>query len=103
MHMATEEISAEGENGNTPTDALSFGIEEEYFLVHRDTRDLVREEQPKLMAALKSALGDQVCGEFLCSQIEIGTRVCHSPTMRDPNWRVSGGPSSNWQALTACR
>jgi glutamate---cysteine ligase / carboxylate-amine ligase len=77
--MATEEISAEAENLNNPAEALSFGIEEEYFLVHRGTRDLVHEEQPKLMAALKSALGDQVCGEFLCSQIEIGTRVCHSP------------------------
>lgn len=60
-------------------EALSFGIEEEYFLVHRDTRDLVRNEQPQLMAALRRALGDQVASEFLCSQIEIGTRVCHSP------------------------
>ncbi len=77
--MATQDISAAAENANPPAEALSFGIEEEYFLVHRDTRDLVREEQPKLMAALKAALGDQVCGEFLCSQIEIGTRVCHSP------------------------
>ena len=55
-----------------------FGIEEEYFLVHRGTRDLIRIEQPKLMAALKEALADQVASEFLCSQIEISTPVCHS-------------------------
>jgi carboxylate-amine ligase len=59
--------------------AFRFGIEEEYFLVHRDTRDLVRKEQPKLIAELRDALGEQVASEFLCSQIEIGTRVCHSP------------------------
>lgn len=77
--MATQTISTARANANAGKGALAFGIEEEYFLVHRDTRDLVREEQPKLMAALRDALGDQVESEFLCSQIEIGTSVCHSP------------------------
>jgi glutamate---cysteine ligase / carboxylate-amine ligase len=77
--MTLAKISASHRDTCAQTRAFSFGIEEEYFLVHRDSRDLVRKEQPKLMRALKHALGDQVGSEFLCSQIEVGTRVCHSP------------------------
>jgi glutamate---cysteine ligase / carboxylate-amine ligase len=65
-------------DASAPASTFCFGIEEEYFLIHRSTRDLIRIEQPKLMAALKEALGDQVANEFLCSQIEISTPVCHS-------------------------
>lgn len=77
--MAARDVSEACGNSREQTPAFRFGIEEEYFLVHQDTRDLVRKEQPKLMAALRGAIGEQVAGEFLCSQIEIGTRVCHSP------------------------
>ena len=76
--MVTPEASEACGESHAQTPIFSFGIEEEYFLVHRETRDLVRKEQPKLMGALKAALGDQVASEFLCSQIEIGTNVCRS-------------------------
>jgi carboxylate-amine ligase len=76
--MVIPEASQACGDSNPETPIFSFGIEEEYFLVHRETRDLVRNEQPTLMEALKAALGDQVASEFLCSQIEIGTNVCWS-------------------------
>lgn len=76
--MATQEVSKSCADSNAQTPIFNFGIEEEYFLVHRDTRDLVQKEQPNLMSALKAALGDQVANEFLCSQIEISTPVCRS-------------------------
>ena len=76
--MPTQEISKSRADANGQAPVFNFGIEEEYFLVHRDTRDLVQKEQPHLMSALKAALGDQVANEFLCSQIEISTPVCHS-------------------------
>lgn len=55
---------------------LTLGIEEEYLLVDRETRDLVRDPPDALMSALEKALGTQVTSEFLRSQVEIGTCVC---------------------------
>lgn len=55
---------------------FSVGIEEEYHLVDRQTRDLVAEAPTALMAACEAKLGGQVSPEFLRSQIEIGTRPC---------------------------
>ncbi len=55
---------------------FTVGIEEEYHLVDRRTRDLVAEAPPVLMAACETKLGKQVSPEFLRSQIEIGTRPC---------------------------
>jgi carboxylate-amine ligase len=76
--MSAEAASKTCTGASAPASTFRFGIEEEYFLVHRSTRDLVRKEQPELMVALKGALGDQVASEFLSSQIEISTPVCHS-------------------------
>jgi len=64
-------------------DAQNFtiGIEEEYLLVDPVTRDLVAEPPAEMIELCQEALGDslgQVSPEFLKSQIEIGTRVCHS-------------------------
>lgn len=56
--------------------SFTLGIEEEYLLVHKDSRDLVRETPDGLMEACSDALQDQVSPEFLQCQIEIGTRVC---------------------------
>jgi carboxylate-amine ligase len=53
--------------------SFTFGIEEEYHLVDRRSRDLVAAPQA-LMEACEAALGGQVSPEFLNSQIEIGTR-----------------------------
>ncbi len=58
------------------TAARTIGIEEEYLLVDRQTRDLVTEIPEKLMSACEAALGDRVSPELLRSQIEVGTRVC---------------------------
>src|SRR6266480_2148771 len=54
--------------------AFTLGIEEEYLLVDRASRDLVRE----LLAECEAVLETQVTPEFLRSQIEVGTRVCTS-------------------------
>jgi glutamate---cysteine ligase / carboxylate-amine ligase len=55
--------------------AFTIGIEEEYLLVDRATRDLVREMPPALFKACERALRGQVAREFLKSQIEVETRV----------------------------
>jgi glutamate---cysteine ligase / carboxylate-amine ligase len=55
---------------------FTLGIEEEYFLVSRTTRDVVGEPPDEMLTKLEALLGAQVSREFLRSQIEIGTRVC---------------------------
>ena len=58
--------------------SFTVGIEEEYLLVNRDSRDLAHEQPPELLAKCEEALRGQVSPEFLRSQIEVGTRVCNS-------------------------
>ena len=58
--------------------AFTIGIEEEYLLVDRETRDLCAEPPPAMMAECEKRLTDQVSPEFLRAQIEVGTRVCSS-------------------------
>jgi carboxylate-amine ligase len=60
--------------------SFTIGIEEEYLLVERASRDLVREMPQGLFEAASKALGDQVAREFLKSQIEVGTSVHRSPS-----------------------
>jgi carboxylate-amine ligase len=57
--------------------SFTFGIEEEYHLVDRASRDLAPVPQA-LMAACEAELGTQVSPEFLRSQIEVGTRPARS-------------------------
>jgi carboxylate-amine ligase len=57
--------------------SFTFGIEEEYHLVDRTTRDLAAAPQA-LMDECATRLGDRVSPEFLRSQIEVGTPVCRS-------------------------
>jgi carboxylate-amine ligase len=54
---------------------LTIGIEEEYFVVDRSTRDLVRELPPSLLSALEHPPVGEVSPEFIRSQVEIGTPV----------------------------
>lgn len=54
--------------------SFTLGIEEEYLVVDRDSRDLVPEPAPEFLAECKAALGDQVTAEFLQCQVEVGTR-----------------------------
>ena len=58
--------------------SFTLGIEEEYLLVDKESRDLAPEPPPALLAKCEEALRGQVSPEFLRSQIEVGTRVCHS-------------------------
>jgi len=59
--------------------SFTIGIEEEYLLVDRASRDLVREIPAKLFQDLEQALRGQVAPEFLKSQIEVETRVHRTP------------------------
>src|SRR5262249_48969753 len=59
--------------------SFSIGIEEEYLLVERASRDLVRDLPPGLFEAAQAALPGQVAPEFLKSQIEVGTTVHATP------------------------
>jgi carboxylate-amine ligase len=59
--------------------SFTIGIEEEYFLVDRDSRDLVKKMPPAMLEQCAAASeAQQVSPELLRSQIEIGTRVCTS-------------------------
>lgn len=55
--------------------AFTVGIEEEYLLVDRQTRNLVADPSPEMWAAAQEALGIRVVPEFLRAQIEVGTDV----------------------------
>lgn len=59
--------------------SFSFGIEEEYHLVDVETRAFAAAPDA-LMQALEAELGKKVGPEFFQSQIEIGTKVCSTPT-----------------------
>jgi carboxylate-amine ligase len=58
--------------------AFTIGIEEEYLLVDRKTRDLVPDAPAGLFEDCQRALKTQVMPEFLRSQIEVGTAVCNT-------------------------
>ncbi|HJP06436.1 MAG: carboxylate-amine ligase [Acidiferrobacteraceae bacterium] len=56
--------------------SFSIGVEEEYLMVDRQTRDLIRKAPQGLMSDLSAELGQQVSPEFLQCQVEVGTKVC---------------------------
>ena len=55
--------------------SFTVGIEEEYFLVDRESRDLVSDIPPGLIDACDRIAAGMVSPEFLRSQIEVGTPV----------------------------
>lgn len=58
---------------------ITFGVEEEFFLVDPETRDLVAEPDPGVFEACKMNAGPhRVVPELLSAQIETNTRVCAS-------------------------
>lgn len=61
-----------------PDPPFTMGIEEEYLVVDRETRDLIREAPPDMMQKCSELLGEQVTTELMQCQIEIGTRVCNT-------------------------
>lgn len=57
-----------------PIPELTVGIEEEYLLVDRQSRNLVSDPPGTIMEACVRRLGERVAPEFMRTQIEIGTR-----------------------------
>ncbi len=56
---------------------ITLGVEEEFFLVDPESRDLIADPDPAIFEACKRASGPHtVVHEFLRSQIETNTRVC---------------------------
>jgi carboxylate-amine ligase len=55
---------------------LTVGIEEEYLLVNRETREAAVDPPRALLDACERRLPGLVRPEFLTSQIEVGTPVC---------------------------
>jgi glutamate---cysteine ligase / carboxylate-amine ligase len=62
----------------TPDPSFTIGIEEEYLLVDRATRELAREPPALMLSEFERRLEGQVSPEFLRSQIEVQTRVCRT-------------------------
>jgi carboxylate-amine ligase len=56
--------------------SFTIGIEEEYLLVNRETRDLDSDPPAALLDECIARTDGQVCPEFLRAQLEVGTRVC---------------------------
>ena len=59
---------------------FSIGVEEEYLLVDRESRDLCADPPDSIMKQCTEMLHGQVSPEFMRAQIEIGTRVCKNLT-----------------------
>ncbi|MCY3732441.1 MAG: glutamate-cysteine ligase family protein, partial [Rhodospirillaceae bacterium] len=59
--------------------SITLGIEEEFFLVDPDSRDLLADPDPGIFEACHENRGPhRVVREFLRAQIETNTRVCGS-------------------------
>jgi len=56
---------------------FTIGIEEEYQIVHPETRELTSYIQ-QLLESGRQILKDQIKPEFLQSQVEVGSRICRS-------------------------
>ncbi|HKK03747.1 MAG TPA: carboxylate-amine ligase [Gammaproteobacteria bacterium] len=58
--------------------SFTVGIEEEYLLVNRETRDLVTDMPESMIEDCEADMeaSGQVSPEFLRAQIEVGTKVC---------------------------
>ena len=58
--------------------SFTVGIEEEYLIVDRETRDLVREPDDHFLERCAELVGERVAPEFLQCQVEVGTRPHNS-------------------------
>ena len=59
---------------------LSYGIEEEFFVVDRATRDLAGSASASFLRACRLALGERVGEELLQPQVETATPILHDAT-----------------------
>ena len=75
--MAAEQKMTNASQEDGP--AISLGIEEEFFLVDPESRDLLVDPDPAIFDACERVQSPhRVVREVLRSQIETNTRVCHS-------------------------
>lgn len=58
--------------------SLTIGIEEEYLLVDRATRDVASHPPKAMLRECERRLGGRVAPELLRSQVEVGTSVCRN-------------------------
>lgn len=58
-----------------PRPAFSLGIEEEYLLVDRETRNLVSDPNAEMWGAAVATLGEKAMPEFLRAQLEVATGI----------------------------
>jgi len=58
--------------------SLTVGIEEEYFLVDRASRELATDPPADMFSECSARLQEMIKPEFLKSQIEVSTPVCQS-------------------------
>ena len=66
-------------NGGGEGLAITFGVEEEFFLVDPESRDLLVDPDPGIFAACEETCGPhKVVRELLRTQIETNTRICES-------------------------
>ncbi len=56
---------------------FTIGVEEEYQIVDRESRQL-RQKAGSVLRSAQGMVGDEVSNELFQSQIEIGTPVCHT-------------------------
>src|SRR5210317_706833 len=61
---------------NAPS--FTLGVEEEYLLVDRETRDLARDPPAEIWEEAGRLCENRVTAEYLRSQIEVGTKVCRN-------------------------
>ncbi|HVF87584.1 MAG TPA: carboxylate-amine ligase [Pyrinomonadaceae bacterium] len=58
-------------------ETFTLGVEEEYQIIHPETREL-RSRAGRILPKAQQAVGDEVQSELYLSQIEIGTPVCQT-------------------------
>lgn len=72
-----------------PEPSFSIGIEEEYLLVNRESRDLVDEPPSALVEAFETHLKGHFSTEMLRTQVEVGTSICQTiPQAREEVTRL---------------
>jgi carboxylate-amine ligase len=60
-----------------PVEDFTIGVEEEYQILHPETREL-RQRAGRILPEAQRRVGDEVTNELYLSQIEVGTPVCRT-------------------------
>jgi carboxylate-amine ligase len=76
------------------TPSLTIGIEEEYQIIDPATREL-RSYVQRFLEQGRTVLPDQIQPEFMQSQVEVGTHICHS--IREARRELTRMRRSIWQ------